>query len=518
MGITTMAMMMMMMLAMMASAQAPVLPDSSCYATSTPPSYVDLFYGGGSAPSVTLACCETLCSSWAWASAVDQVSAFLHQRAFECPGEQCLLASKFYYNSSSALDRRDCCVLGCSGCPTTPMAPSNLVQLLASKGVLSDVATSPALLDSQTILLELSNNRPVLLQYGMLDERFVVLYGFNATSALNLSDLAGTSQSATYFAFEPAIATFTQQTASSLAQLDTRALVASYYKLTIDRSCCAPGPNAISSAGHCLPPLPPTPVPTPPPRYGRAPHTSLRGCFAPESLAHLPSGRTKQLHELVLGDRVLTPDGSFSPIVAFLDTITVDARQPLEYLEIEIESNSREILGASALRLRITPEHQLVRVLERSDLAPSLDHLSHEFISASTLRVGDLVWATTSASLPSSSSLPSSLPSSSATTTTTLTHREFRIARVLSITTRHIGGAIAPLTRSGTIVVDGIAASCYSDYNHHVAQIAMLPLRYLPHWWFGGSSLRQPQGLHPYAASLLSIRRVLEHSLSASMW
>ena len=55
-------------------------------------------------------------------------------------------------------------------------------------------------------------------------------------------------------------------------------------------------------------------------------------------------------------------------------------------------------------------------------------------------------------------------------------------------------GLFAPLTMEGNIVVDGIIASCYPDYDHDAAHISMTPMRWFPvilEWIFGDD-----KGLH----------------------
>ena len=41
-------------------------------------------------------------------------------------------------------------------------------------------------------------------------------------------------------------------------------------------------------------------------------------------------------------------------------------------------------------------------------------------------------------------------------------------------------GAYNPLTVEGTIVVDGIVASCYASYDHDLANWAVSPLKWFP--------------------------------------
>ena len=52
-------------------------------------------------------------------------------------------------------------------------------------------------------------------------------------------------------------------------------------------------------------------------------------------------------------------------------------------------------------------------------------------------------------------------------------------------------GAYVPLTMEGSIVVDGVLASCYSSTHHDLATIAMTPIRIFPiifEWIFGNEN------------------------------
>ena len=70
-----------------------------------------------------------------------------------------------------------------------------------------------------------------------------------------------------------------------------------------------------------------------------------------------------------------------------------------------------------------------------------------------------------------------------------------------------IEGYFAPLTSAGTLLVDGVVASCYAEdgyYNvpHWAIQILMAPLRMIPQWL---SHVPEAGIIHPYAQFLMAL-------------
>ena len=81
------------------------------------------------------------------------------------------------------------------------------------------------------------------------------------------------------------------------------------------------------------------------------------------------------------------------------------------------------------------------------------------------------------------------------------------VSMVTNVTVVTGQGVFAPLTSSGTIVVDGVAASCYALVsNHRLAHIAMTPLRLAASvcsWWNCYDDMLSPlDGVHYYARFL----------------
>jgi hypothetical protein len=62
-------------------------------------------------------------------------------------------------------------------------------------------------------------------------------------------------------------------------------------------------------------------------------------------------------------------------------------------------------------------------------------------------------------------------------------------------------GVYAPMTATGTIIVDDALASCYAVVkSHSLAHAAMAPLRWMSHW-----SSAEVDGVHWYASVLYSV-------------
>lgn len=87
-------------------------------------------------------------------------------------------------------------------------------------------------------------------------------------------------------------------------------------------------------------------------------------------------------------------------------------------------------------------------------------------------------------------------------------HSEGRLSRITRVTVREHRGAFAPLTQQGTLVVDGVVASCYAVVEQHsLAHWAFLPLRLMHSWT--GSTGSHSDGIHWYSQLLHWLGRML---------
>ncbi|KAM9327641.1 indian hedgehog B protein-like [Pholidichthys leucotaenia] len=200
------------------------------------------------------------------------------------------------------------------------------------------------------------------------------------------------------------------------------------------------------------------------------------GCFPGEALVTLESGSQKSISDLRPGERVLASSGGdgsgdlvFSEVLTFLD------RDPVIW---RLFYSLRTEAGAE---LSLTASH-LIFVSERNcseGAAPSPGALRTAY--ASEVRPGQCV-------LVSEGSVGQK-------------YKEGRLTRIDQVGVRESRGAFAPLTRQGTVVVDGVVASCYAVLDQHtLAHWAFAPLRLLHSWT--GTLGQNVDGVHWYARLL----------------
>lgn len=203
------------------------------------------------------------------------------------------------------------------------------------------------------------------------------------------------------------------------------------------------------------------------------------GCFAAETTVQTSSGTRLRLEELWIGDRVLALDMAtgrftYSEVILFLDR---DPEQQRQFLHLRT---------ASGRNLTVTPSHLLMVATNASDI------YRVQVVFADRVRRGDQI----------------------------LIHNrlEPEIDTVISTEAILKRGVYAPLTREGTIVVDGIVASCFAVIDsQRIAQWSYAPFRlyasftklFSKNMTSSRSVSQAPVGVHWYANILYTLAKYI---------
>lgn len=210
---------------------------------------------------------------------------------------------------------------------------------------------------------------------------------------------------------------------------------------------------------------------------------STGNCFPSNASIRLHDGTRRSMLELRVGDRVATIDTNtglliYSPIILFLDrseSINVD--------------NYRLITLADRTSIRISADHLIYRCDDnsKSSIDESIVAFVDRFVAvrSRSIRIGDrlLVIDTNGRHLSS----------------------------VVDVTIVSDSGAFAPLTSSGTMIVDDVVVSCYASIdNEHLAHAIMAPIRLFDagrRLIFDATSISdvRQDGIHMYARCLILI-------------
>ncbi|XP_023933828.2 tiggy-winkle hedgehog protein [Bicyclus anynana] len=182
------------------------------------------------------------------------------------------------------------------------------------------------------------------------------------------------------------------------------------------------------------------------------------GCFPSGSVVHTEEG-PRDIATLKKGDRVLGADDDgkmvYSEVLTFIDREPNATRQ---FVEVTAEN------GVS---ITTTPSHLL--------LLAAADGWRESF--ATNIEAGDVLLTRGQGSVM----------------------RPSRVVKTRLVSKR---GVYAPLTRTGTIIVDDALASCYALVRSHaLAHAAMAPLR----WMAGWTSNEVSRGVHWYANALYNV-------------
>ncbi|XP_023820363.1 indian hedgehog B protein [Oryzias latipes] len=201
------------------------------------------------------------------------------------------------------------------------------------------------------------------------------------------------------------------------------------------------------------------------------------GCFPGDASVMLESGAKKPIRELRPGERVLTSsssDGSgglaFSEVLTFLD------QDPDTHgLFYTLQTEAGPELSLTAAHLLFVSEGNC-----SEGTVPGPGAL--KTVYASDVQPGQCVLV--------------------------LGGQSGCLSRVNRVSVAVKRGVFAPLTQQGTVVVDGVLASCYAAVNQHLlAHWSFSPLRLMHSWT--GSTGGHSEGLHWYAQLLYWLGRKL---------
>ncbi|KAM4601805.1 indian hedgehog B protein-like [Polymixia lowei] len=217
------------------------------------------------------------------------------------------------------------------------------------------------------------------------------------------------------------------------------------------------------------------------------------GCFPGGASVTLENGVQKSVRDLRPGERVLASSGSdgsgelvYSDVLTFLDR---DPATRKLFYAIGTEAGARLSLTAAHLLFvsegncseGAVPARGAVRTVYASDARP-----------------GQCVLVA-----------PGGEPGRG--------RGEGRLSRITRVSVGEGRGAYAPLTAHGTVVVDGVVASCYAAVDRHdLAHRALSPLR-LMYRWTGATGYRG-KGLHWYPQFLHWLGRLLLDSERFHPW
>uniref|UniRef100_H2YWW4 Hedgehog protein n=1 Tax=Ciona savignyi TaxID=51511 RepID=H2YWW4_CIOSA len=196
------------------------------------------------------------------------------------------------------------------------------------------------------------------------------------------------------------------------------------------------------------------------------------GCFPGESTVYIPRTGPVTISSLQPGDQVLAVGQSGQVVIdTFLQFMHAQS-DIREMVEITTENGRSLVLTKNHL---IYTTKRLGQDLYDTFLSTWMEYSSPTAAFAGKVREGDYIYA-----LHDTEQL---------TLSSSVTVRPARVLKIRTI--ESASGAYAPLTQSGTILVDGVAASCYAVIESDViAHAVVSPYRYYLRFslWFSGET------------------------------
>jgi hypothetical protein len=161
------------------------------------------------------------------------------------------------------------------------------------------------------------------------------------------------------------------------------------------------------------------------------------GCFPSTAEVILQLGVKKMMKDVKIGDKILSRSGTFEPIIGFLDK---RLEKPTTFITLHTNMSSE---------ITLTQSH--VIFIQAGNGGEQMSKYARDIL------LGDVL----------------------------LNVETETKAEVVEISESISNGYFAPLTESGTLVVDGYLASCYASYPHWIAHTAMYPARSWPAFFLG---------------------------------
>ncbi|XP_046886699.1 indian hedgehog B protein-like [Hypomesus transpacificus] len=200
------------------------------------------------------------------------------------------------------------------------------------------------------------------------------------------------------------------------------------------------------------------------------------GCFPGGAMVTLEDGGQRAMRDLQPSERVLVSSGSDgSGDLAYSEVLTFLDRDPLTWKQFYM------IRTEGGVGLSLTAAHLL-------------------FVSEGNCTEGTVPPPGVLRTIFASEAQPGQCLIT-AETQEGERHSAARLSRITQVLVMEDRGAYAPLTRQGTVVVDGAVVSCYAVVDHQtLAHWAFHPLRFLHRWT--GTTGHHGDGLHWYSQIL----------------
>lgn len=230
------------------------------------------------------------------------------------------------------------------------------------------------------------------------------------------------------------------------------------------------------------------------------------GCFPGEALVTIEDGGAKQMRDLLPGDRVLASSTAddhlsllYSPVVSFLDR---QVNTTKTFYTIGTEAGVNITLTAAHLIFATDCDRGLSES-DRRETGQETEPFGSKWPRSS--RGGHLRTVFASEVHPGQCVFTSTGRGNS------------RLSMVTFVEEQKSTGLYAPLTQHGSIVVNGVLASCYAAVDsHHLSHWALAPQRLF--YKLVGPLQAQNNGLHWYPWILQRLGKILLDSEDFHPW